>query len=159
MATSSGTCRSARSTPPGPTLSPTVWAMPYLAGISTSSRQPSAAPTAMVVVTNRAPGNASRRSVCGTKVRSAPRASATRRPTRAIVSAASPLRSTRWTVQPSNVRVEARSVIRPGVNTVLPAPMRTMEFSLTYFPSRNGGGIPVGSPPYLALPASRPLTM
>src|SRR5690242_18561271 len=110
--------------------------MPYLAGTSTSARQPAAAPTAIVVVTKRAPGNASRRSVCGTNSSSAPRSTAILRPTRAMVSAASPFRSTRWTVQPSNVRVDARSVISPGVNTVLPAPIRTMDFSLTDFPFR-----------------------
>src|SRR6478609_5942557 len=131
MAVISGTCRNARSTPPGPTLSPTVCAIPYRAGISTSRNQPSAAPTAMVVVTNRAPGSASRRSVCGSNVRSAPACSANLRPTRAIVSAASASRSTRWTVQPEKAGDWTRSVIRPGVNTVLPAPISTSDVLVT----------------------------
>ena len=102
--------------------------MPCLAGTSMSCSQPAAAPTAIVVVTNRAPASASRRSVCAVKVRSEPRSLAIRRPSRAIVSAASPDRSTRRIVQPANAGEDARSVISPGVKTVLPAPMSTSEF-------------------------------
>ena len=63
MPTSTGMLRSARVTPPGPTLSPTGWRKPYRSGISMSWRMLSKPPVEMFTTTKSASVIASRWSV------------------------------------------------------------------------------------------------
>ena len=62
MSSRTGTLRSARRIPPGPTLSPIGWRMPYCCGISMSCCIESNPPTENAVMTNSAPSSAALRS-------------------------------------------------------------------------------------------------
>ena len=61
--TSTGTLRRARLIPPGPTLSPTDWRMPWRAGTSMSTAMESKPPVEMVTITKSAPSRDRRWSV------------------------------------------------------------------------------------------------
>ncbi len=61
--TSTGTFRSERLIPPGPTVSPTDWRMPYRAGTSMSTSIESNPPVEIVTITKSAPARARRWSV------------------------------------------------------------------------------------------------
>ncbi len=68
MPTSTGMFLSARLMPPGPTVSPTVWVMPWAAGTSRSTAMERKPPVEMHTMTKSAPSRACRRSVVVTTV-------------------------------------------------------------------------------------------
>ncbi len=77
MPRKTGMFRSARAIPPGPTVSPTLWAMPYRLGTSRSWRIDANPPVEIVTITKSAPGSAARRSVVVRAVSAIPRERAT----------------------------------------------------------------------------------
>ena len=73
MSSSTGTLRSARRMPPGPTLSPMGWRMPKRRGISMSCCMLSKPPTEKHVITKSAPASACLRSSSAVVVSPMPR--------------------------------------------------------------------------------------
>ena len=73
MSRNTGMLRSARMTPPGPTVSPTDWRTPWRSGISRSWRIDAKPPVEMFTTTKSASRSASRRSVVARAVSPTPR--------------------------------------------------------------------------------------
>ena len=116
MPTSTGMFLSARLMPPGPTVSPTVWVMPWAAGTSRSTAIERKPPVEMHTMTKSAPSRACRRSVVVTTVACVPMASLSLRASASILGSGAGSTSSSTRCMPASAGVPKRSAISSGAH-------------------------------------------
>ncbi len=114
MPTRTGTLRNERLMPPGPTVSPTVWVMPWAAGTSRSTAMERNPPVEMQTMTKSAPSSAACRSVDVAIVALAPMASFSLCASASILGSGAGSMSSSTRCMPANAGVPKRSAISSG---------------------------------------------
>ena len=114
MPTRTGTLRRARLMPPGPTLSPTVWVMPWRAGTSRSTAMERKPPVEMHTITKSAPSRDVARSVVAAMVALAPIASFSLWASASILGSGVGSMSSSTRCIPASAGVPKRSAISSG---------------------------------------------
>ena len=114
MPTRTGTLRKARLMPPGPTVSPTVWVMPWAAGTSRSTAMERNPPVEMQTITKSAPSRARPRSVVVLTVALASNASLTLWANASILGRGAGSMSSSTRCMPESAGVPNRSAMSSG---------------------------------------------
>ena len=114
MPTRTGMLRRARLMPPGPTVSPTVWVMPWVAGTSRSTAMERNPPVEMHTMTKSAPSSDAWRSVVVTIVALAPMASFSLWANKSILANGVGSMSSSTRCMPASAGVPKRSAINSG---------------------------------------------